>query len=93
MNYLKLGTILFVGLLSSHVSMSQVSDFDLSSQRKESADVPKLTGHRVDHKGLIINPVPNYLNLSISGTLDVTAGVKLSTKLGRQQRDIKEDGE
>ena len=91
MNYLKLGTILFVGLLSSHVSMSQVSDFDLSSQRKESADVPKLTGHQVDHKGLIINPVPNYLNLSISGTLDVTAGVKLSTKLGQQKRDIKED--
>lgn len=82
---------MLVGLLSYQVSVSQVSDFDLSSQRKESADVPKLTGHRVDHRGLIINPVPNYLNLSVSGTLDVTAGVKLSAEPGRQQRGIKED--
>lgn len=82
---------MLVGLLSYQVSVSQVSDFDLSSQRKESADVPKLTGHRVDHRGLFINPVPNYLNLSVSGTLDVTAGVKLSAEPGRQQRGIKED--
>lgn len=77
--------------MSYQVSVSQVSDFDLSSQRKESADVPKLTGHRVDHRGLFINPVPNYLNLSVSGTLDVTAGVRLSADAGRQQRGIKED--
>lgn len=77
--------------MSYQVSVSQVSDFDLSSQRKESADVPKLTGHQVDHRGLFINPVPNYLNLSVSGTLDVTAGVKLSAEPGRQQRGIKED--
>lgn len=82
---------MLVGLLSYQVSVSQVSDFDLSSQRKESADVPKLTGHQVDHRGLFINPVPNYLNLSVSGTLDVTAGVKLSAEPGRQQRGIKED--
>lgn len=82
---------MLVGLLSYQVSVSQVSDFDLSSQRKESADVPKLTGHRVDHRGLFINPVPNYLNLSVSGTLDVTAGVRLSADAGRQQRGIKED--
>lgn len=77
--------------MSYQVSVSQVSDFDLSSQRKESADVPKLTGHQVDHRGLFINPVPNYLNLSVSGTLDVTAGVRLSAEPGRQQRGIKED--
>lgn len=77
--------------MSYQVSVSQVSDFDLSSQRKESADVPKLTGHQVDHRGLFINPVPNYLNLSVSGTLDVTAGVRLSADAGRQQRGIKED--
>lgn len=77
--------------MSYQVSVSQVSDFDLSSQRKESADVPKLTGHQVDHRGLFINPVPNYLNLSVSGTLDVTAGVKLSAEPGRQQRGIKEE--
>lgn len=82
---------MLVGLLSYQVSVSQVSDFDLSSQRKESADVPKLTGHQVDHRGLFINPVPNYLNLSVSGTLDVTAGVKLSAEPGRQQCGIKED--
>lgn len=82
---------MLVGLLSYQVSVSQVSDFDLSSQRKESADVPKLMGHRVDHRGLFINPVPNYLNLSVSGTLDVTAGVRLSADAGRQQRGIKED--
>ncbi len=82
---------MLVGLLSYQVSVSQVSDFDLSSQRKESADVPKLTGHQVDHRGLFINPVPNYLNLSVSGTLDVTAGVRLSADAGRQQRGIKED--
>ena len=82
---------MLVGLLSYQVSVSQVSDFDFSSQRKESADVPKLTGHQVDHRGLFINPVPNYLNLSVSGTLDVTAGVKLSAEPGRQQRGIKED--
>lgn len=82
---------MLVGLLSYQVSVSQVSDFDLSSQRKESADVPKLTGHQVDHRGLFINPVPNNLNLSVSGTLDVTAGVKLSAEPGRQQRGIKED--
>lgn len=82
---------MLVGLLSYQVSVSQVSDFDLSSQRKESADVPKLTGHQVDHRGLFINPVPNYLNLSVSGTLDVTAGVKLSAEPGRQQRGIKEE--
>ena len=40
---------------------AQDADFDLSSQRSEAQDVLAVPGKKLDHQGIIINPMPHQL--------------------------------
>ena len=73
-------TALAAGIFAWGNLAAQENDFDLSSQRAEAQDVLKVPGHIVDHGGLIINPTPHQLTLDKSGTLDVSAGIRLIDK-------------
>ena len=73
-------TALAAGIFAWGNLAAQENDFDLSSQRAEAQDVLKVPGHIVDHGGLIINPTPHQLTLDQTGTLDVSAGIRLIDK-------------
>ena len=61
---------------------AQDDGFDLSSQRSESQDVNPVSGMKLDHKGLVVNPVPQEMILSQNDLLDVSAGFKLKDRKG-----------
>ncbi len=88
MNYVKM---LSMGILSLAICgnlSAQETEFDLSSQRSEVQNVLKVPGHKVDHQGIIINPVPQSLTLDESGTLDISSGVVLKDKKNKFANDI-----
>lgn len=52
--------------------------FDLSSQRSEVQHFNRVPGHKIDHKGLVINPTPQKLTLDPAGkryTLPATSKI------------------
>lgn len=75
---------LLAACLCSPVSlMAQETDFDLNSQRSEVQNVWTVPGKKIDHKGLIINPIPHSLSLaSNEAPLDITSGFALKDKQG-----------
>ena len=75
-----------VPMLSGH---AQDAEFDLSSQRLESQTVAKVPGHKINHNGLIINPVPHEMNLSGEAFADISAGFKVKDKSGTFADDLK----
>ena len=49
-------------LLATGICTSAQDDgFDLSSQRLEAQTIAKVPGHKVDHKGMVLNPVPHKM--------------------------------
>ncbi len=77
-------------LLAGGVCLSaQDSDFDLSSQRLESQTVAKVPGHKIDHKGLVINPVPHDLKLLGGGIGDLSEGFRVNDRQGAFQEDLR----
>lgn len=83
----KLLTILFSGILVTSSLYSQESDFDLGSQRSEKQDVLSVPGHKIDHQGLIINPVPHKL-VKGDGTLSIANGVNIKDKQAKFAKDF-----
>ena len=76
--------------LASVLSLpAQDAEFDLSSQRLESQTVAKVPGHKIDHNGLIINPVPHEMNLSGGMAADISAGFKVKDRSGVFADDLK----
>ena len=59
---------------------AQENDFDLSSQRSESQEVNRVPGQALDHRGLIINPTPHFLQRAEGKALDISAGFRLKGK-------------
>lgn len=71
--------------LSVVPAMGQDDAFDLSSQRGEVQQYNPVDGHKLDHKGLIINPTPQSIEYPLSGVLNASGGFKVndrSKKLG-----------
>lgn len=56
---------------------AQDDEFDLSSQRSESQVVNPVPGQKVDHKGIVINPVPQEMEIKDSKVLNIGRGLKL----------------
>lgn len=78
-------------LLSTAICSSawaQEVEFDLSSQRSEIQDVLPVPGHKVNHKGWIVNPTPQQMIFKGTGALDVTCGFQLKDKQRRFSTDI-----
>lgn len=81
MKHLKLLTALSAYLLS--ISAVHAQETDLSSQRSEVQTISKVPGYKVGRNGLLINPIPQQLQVDNSGVLDITTGIKLKDRTGK----------
>lgn len=76
----KIFTAVSVLLAFSICLSAQETDFDLSSQRLESQTIAKVPGYKIDHKGLVLNPVPHELTIEGEKTLDFSAGFNVKDR-------------
>ena len=65
--------------LTALPAFGQDDGFDLSSQRGEKQEYNPVNGHKIDHKGLIINPTPQTVAMS-EGSVDVSNGFKVTDR-------------
>ena len=75
MKILKSLLALWLAAGSSAPAVMAQESVDLAAQRKEVQRFRQVPGHKVDHKGIIINPTPHSLQLAASGELFVGSGV------------------
>lgn len=80
-------TCIACALVCGSVS-AQEADFDLASQRSERQDVLAVPGEKLDHQGIIINPVPQELVFNGKNKLDISSGVSLKDKQGKFSGDL-----
>lgn len=59
---------------------AMADEFDLTSQRGEIQQFNKVPGHKVDHKGLVINPTPHSIERPNTGVLNASGGFKVVDK-------------
>lgn len=59
---------------------AQETDFDLSTQRSESQQVPPVPGHKRDHGGIVVNPTPHRMQLDTLHWLDISQGLRLKDR-------------
>lgn len=82
--FIALSTLLATGICVS----AQDAEFDLSSQRLESQTISAVPGHKVDHKGLVLNPTPHLLNLDVAHAADFSAGFNVKDRQGAFTDDL-----
>lgn len=70
-------------------AMAQDDGFDLNSQRGEKQDVNLVTGKKVDHQGIVVNPTPHNFNVDRSQWLSLEGGVNVVDKQGKFADDVK----
>lgn len=76
-------------LLATGICTSAQDDgFDLSSQRLEAQTIAKVPGHKVDHKGMVLNPVPHKIDIDADRSLDPAAGFRIKDRQGAFSGDI-----
>ncbi|MBO8471364.1 MAG: beta-N-acetylglucosaminidase domain-containing protein [Bacteroidetes bacterium] len=76
-------------LLATGICTSAQDDgFDLSSQRLEAQTIAKVPGHKVDHKGMVLNPVPHKIDIDADRSLDPAAGFRIKDRQGAFFGDI-----
>ena len=77
---IKIFTATTAFLVSGLCMSAQDGEFDLSTQRLESQTIAKVPGHKIDHKGLIINPTPHKVSIDREKVLDFTAGFNVKDR-------------
>lgn len=76
-------------LLATGICTSAQDDgFDLSSQRLEAQTIAKVPGHKVDHKGMVLNPVPHKIDIDADRSLDPAAGFRIKDRQGAFADDL-----
>lgn len=60
--------------------VAQDDGFDLASQRGEVQEFNPVNGHKIDHKGLVINPTPQSIEWPYTGILNASGGFKVKDK-------------
>ena len=70
-----IGAFAFVPLMAQ--------DFDLSSQKGELQIVLPVPGKKVNHQGIIINPMPQQCSWNENKQLDLSSGICLRDKKGK----------
>ena len=76
-------------LLATGICTSAQDDgFDLSSQRLEAQTIAKVPGHKVDHKGMVLNPVPHKIDIDADKSLDPSAGFRIKDRQGAFADDL-----
>lgn len=88
MSISRIAALAMSALLSVTVVCAQDDAFDLSSQRSESQNVNPVPGHKLDHKGLVINPVPHEIELSDTKVLNIRRGLRLIDVKGKFRNDL-----
>lgn len=75
-------TLLIAALaLGAGAPQAAAQEVDLAAQRKEVQHINPVPGKKIDHKGLVINPVPQSVNMG-TGTLAVPSGFAYKAKKG-----------
>ena len=76
------------GALACGSMAAQDGGFDLSSQRSEKQIVTVIPGHKVDHKGIVVNPTPQVMNVGEGTTLPIGQGFNVKDKKGKFARAL-----
>ena len=72
------------GALACGSMAAQDGGFDLSSQRSEKQIVTVIPGHKVDHKGIVINPTPQAMQITEEDLwISVERGFNVKDKTGK----------
>lgn len=78
---MNLSKVILTGLAAAALAtMPAAAQFDLQSQRKEVQNYLKVPGHKVDHKGIIVNPTPHKMAVDSSKSVSFGNGFKVSAK-------------
>lgn len=77
-----------LALLSGGHLAAQEADFDLASQRSEVQDVLPVPGKKLDHGGIIVNPVPHDMSVDRASRLDVSKGVAVNDRQKKFAGDV-----
>lgn len=77
-----------LALLSGGPLAAQEADFDLASQRSEVQDVLPVPGKKLDHDGIIVNPVPHNMSVDRARRLDVSKGVAVNDRHKKFAGDV-----
>lgn len=67
-------------ILACLPALSQDESFDLTSQRGEVQEFNAVPGHKIDHKGLVINPTPQSITRPYTGVLNTSGGFAIKDK-------------
>lgn len=76
----KVMAALAAGVLTCGQVAAQETDFDLASQRSESQDVLPVPGKKLNHQGMIVNPVPHHMVWDQHNRLDISGGLRITDK-------------
>ena len=75
-------------LLSCSAAVAQDDSFDLSSQRGEVQEFNAVPGHKIDHKGIVINPTPQSIERPYTGVLNISGGFNVKDKHKKFSDDL-----
>lgn len=75
-------------LCSVSIAVAQDDGFDLDGQRGEKQEVNMVPGHKVDHKGLILNPTPQEFTVDWENKIDISNGFSVRDQRKRFANDV-----
>ena len=76
------------GIFSVTLLSAQDDEFDLSSQRSEAQYINPVPGEKMDHKGMVINPVPQEMEIRENKILNIGRGLKTIDVKGKFKDDL-----
>lgn len=62
---------------------AQEAGFDLNTQRSEKQSFQMVPGHKVDHHGLLVNPIPHEMKVDDAAAFDLTRGFRIKDVHGK----------
>ena len=87
-----LWSLLVAGMMLSPSASAQDNDFDLNSQRSEKQDVLPVSGKKIDHHGLVINPTPQQIEVSQTDRLNASQGFSITDSKKRFSQHLVQAG-
>ena len=62
--------------------MAEAQDFDLSQQRKEVQQFRPVNGEKVDHRGIVVNPIPQAMDIATGEFLEMSGAWNIVDEKG-----------
>lgn len=85
----KLLLLLAIGFMTCASLEAQDADFDLSAQRSEMQNIPKIPGKVINHHGITINPTPHDLIVKENKRVDISQGLAVKDKQQKFSGNLK----